>query len=139
MAVSLPQGAQLREVVLEALGDDFAQVSGQWLEGARIAQFLQKAVRLWAFAASSDEDVADMMEGLPCGEDERIVAIAPGRQPGWPKSDAAFVRAMLEEAPPHAIVGLMMAITAPSCTKGCCGATKGQGCALYCCNSAQQN
>lgn len=114
------------EVAIEALGDDFAQVSGVWLEGTRVAAHLEKAGRIWAFAAPDGDAAAALLAELPCGDDERVIGIAPGAQMGWMRAERAKVFALLGEPPEEsAVVGLAMAIPAPDCAAcrgdGICG------------------
>ncbi|MDR0897855.1 MAG: hypothetical protein LBN04_08365 [Oscillospiraceae bacterium] len=44
-----------REVTIDALGDDFALLSGEWFEGTRLAALLGDARRVWAFVATAGQ------------------------------------------------------------------------------------
>lgn len=111
----------VRPVVIEALGDDFALVSGQWLQGARMAAHLKQAHSLWVFAVARDEDIPPLAQSLAVGDGDWIVGITPGKAPGWPKGDRDVLRQLAEaDFPADATVGLLLAIDAPDC--GHCGA-----------------
>lgn len=117
---------KVREVAIEALGDDFAQVSDVWLEGTRVAAHLAKSGRVWAFAAADADTAAALLAELPCEADERVIGIAPGAQIGWMRAERAKVFALLGEPPEeNAVVGLAMTIPAPDCAAcqgdGICG------------------
>lgn len=123
----------MREVFIEALGDDFALVSGQWFEGARVAASLSKAQRLWAFACETEAEVPPLLEALgsDCGP---VIGIAPGRQPGWEASEAAGLLQLLE-AKAGGIVGFALAVKPMKCpcphNQGGCGECTG-GCGTKC-------
>lgn len=149
MAVNPAESWRVREVAIEALGDNFAQVSGQWLEGARVAQHLQKADRAWVFAAPSEESVGEIIASLPSAPGKHIIGIAPGRQPGWDEKDRACLVSLLEGgAAQSAQVGLLLSVDLPvcrcphraehggECPPECteCSGTNTNGCALYSCN-----
>ena len=102
--------AWAREVSIEALGDDFVYLSGEWFEGWEVAAALSRAERVWVFAASAGggpppqgpedgpaaewivslggEAMAVALQGIraaiPRGEGESVAAIAPGLFMGWP-------------------------------------------------------
>ncbi len=99
----------MREVAIEALGDDFAMLSGEWFEGERIASVLSGAKRAWAIVATAGEkpdcDPNDALRGwwlqalgehavhhaisaciakMPCPDGEHLSTISPGSLPDWP-------------------------------------------------------
>lgn len=116
MAVNPAEATQVREVVIEALGDDFAQVSGQWLEGERVAQHLQNADRVWVFAAPSEEAVGEIIASLPGAPGKHIIGIVPGRQPGWDEKDRTSLLNLLDGMITQpAQVGLLLSVDLPVC------------------------
>lgn len=125
--------AVVREVFIEALGDDFALVSGQWFEGTRVAASLSKAERLWAFACETEDDVPPLLETLG-SECAPVIGIAPGKQPGWEASEAEAL-AQLLEAEAGGVVGFALAVKPAKCpcphNKGGCGECTG-GCGTKC-------
>lgn len=137
--------ALIREVSIDALGDDFAYVSGQWLSGARVAQHLRMAYRVWAFAAADEGETKALMDSVATAA-RRVIGIVPGARPEWDASERAAVAALLDmPVPEEAIAGLLLEIDAPDCRAcarrnrkrgicGGCGATNEAGEALYACN-----
>lgn len=127
MAVTeLPPEGIAREAAIEALGDDFAQVSGQWLSGARVAAHLAKAKRVWAFAAPDMEAAERLLDALPIGPGLRAIGLLPGK-PGWGAEDNPALCALIGGPVPEGWpVGLLLAIDVPDCANcpGCgdCGA-----------------
>ena len=98
-----------QEVTIDALGDDFAMLSGEWFEGPRVATVLRDARQCWAFVATAGEkpahDPSDVLTAwwlqalgenavhqaivafvasMPCGEGEHLSTISPGSLPDWP-------------------------------------------------------
>lgn len=133
MAVSEAGGRWwLRSLDVEALGDDFAQLSGQWMEGARLASHLRGARAVWAYAALREDDIAHAAEAARISAGERLIGLVPGAQPGWDAEGAQALRALLPDAPEGAAVGLLLAVKAPDCANcpGKCG-TNGGCSALY--------
>ncbi len=99
----------MREVTVEAIGDDFALVSGEWFAGERVASLLKDATRIWALVGTAGEkpafDASDVLESwwvqtlgedavheamakftasMPCPEGEHLSTISPGSLPDWP-------------------------------------------------------
>lgn len=153
MAVVRPEGSAIRQLSVEALGDDFALLSGEWFDSPRVAQFAKDADRIWAFSALTEEDAGRCMDWLPQVPGRRIVGIAPGVQPGWGKEGRETVLRLLDvPAAEHAIVGLLFSVEDKACpcphktekNSGCAGGCGGcQGTktacgALYTCNKKQQ-
>lgn len=98
-----------RELTVDALGDDFAMLSGEWFDGPRLGRLLSESTQAWAYVATAGDSPAgpeddllttwwlqklgedavhaatDRLPGeLPCGEAEHISAISPGSLPDWP-------------------------------------------------------
>lgn len=114
MAVMKPV---IRELTLEALGDDFVQLSGEWIENARVVDHAKQAGRIWAFVAESPEAVSALMDGLTTGQGERIVGLSPGMHPDWQAEDRAVclrLAGVVELS--EGLTGLLMAVEAPICT-----------------------
>lgn len=101
--------AIIREVQIDALGDDFAMLSGVWFEGARIAEVLADAKRVWAYLATAGEKpdlhpddpmvgwwlqtlgemavheaTRGMMDAISVPEGLALSSIAPGSLGDWP-------------------------------------------------------
>ncbi len=101
-----------RAVTIDALGDDFAMLSGEWFEGARVAGLLQNATKAWMYVATAGKppatDEAEPLEGwwtqmfgesavheavskflaeMPVGEGEHLSTLSPGSLPDWPISE----------------------------------------------------
>lgn len=136
----------VRELHIEALGDDFAFLSGEWFEGSRVAQHVEKASRVWAFCVDSLDAVAALMETLSPGTSERIIGISPGVQPGWDTQGRAGIFRLLSLAPDEkSAVGLLLAVPQGTCACphkaenrnacGGCGGTNGCPQALNGCNT----
>lgn len=107
---------EVRPVRVEALGDDFALVEGQWLRGTRIAQHLANADAVWAFYVDDVEAVAALIDNLAAREGKRVIGLAPGRNPEWAAGQGECIRAMFTPPPPQsACVGLLMALPSPVC------------------------
>lgn len=121
----------LRPVRLEALGDDFAQVEGEWLQGVRIAQHLARAIDVWAFSASDVEDVEHLLDAMRGQTGLHAIALSPGMHPDWPIDDEAAVRRLLPAGQAHAaVVGLLMTLPPPDCAcphRGNCAQCGGCG------------
>ncbi|MCL1965000.1 MAG: hypothetical protein FWF69_08070 [Firmicutes bacterium] len=102
--------AWVRTLSLEALGDDFAMLSGAWFEGAPLAAVLSLARRVWAYvvtaaaepinskdarearwlASLGEEAVRGALEricaDLSTDAEEAVFAISPGASEAWPAS-----------------------------------------------------
>lgn len=117
---------RLLEVRVEALGDDFALVSGQWLEGWRVAAALAKAQRVWAFAADDEAEVAGYIEALTGQAGGLVVGIAPGRQPGWEAAGRDAVLRLLGAGEAD-LTGLLLLTAMPACGLQCSGLAPCQG------------
>lgn len=118
MAVGKTAREGLREVRVEALGDDFALVSGQWLTGRRIAGALALAERVWAFSAADMDALAADIGMLSQETGGLIVGIEPGKQPGWTAEDREAV-AGLAGGPSEGIVGFLLQTEMPACGLQC--------------------
>lgn len=104
MAV-IPDGVWLRALVVEAVGDDFAQLSGVWFDGARVAAHVAGADRVWAFAALNLDDATEAYAALQEGAGKRIIGLL-----------VPEARALLEDGVPEdATVGLLLSVDAPDC------------------------
>ncbi len=127
----------VREVTIDAVGDGFAQLSGEWLEDARLAARLTEAQRAWVFLASAGaalpegpwvEDLAalaaydalaDRVTAMGRAERAKVDAIATAET-------AALLRLLgLDGIPgPEAALGVLY--TAPV-SPGSCGGCGGCG------------
>lgn len=106
---------RIREVFVEAVGDDFAQLSGQWLSGERVAQHVAAASRIWAYAAPDQEAVNALAKDLPVPAGERLIGLSPGANPGWEQADRDAVATLAGGAEEADLVGIFLAVQAPPC------------------------
>lgn len=150
-----PEGTHLKELTIEAVGESFAMLSGCWLQSARVAQYVQNARMVWAFAVRSQADAVALAEQLGEHTGLCVAGLAPGMHPDWPAEDRCAILGILsmtEEATPAYVAGLLIGIEEQACgCSGCpsrqSGCTRCKGCdgtkdtseALYCCNKAQHN
>ena len=151
MVVRTLAGGLVREVAIEAVGDDFAQVSGQWLSGARVAKALTYAHHAWAFAAHDALSAETLLDALAHEANAWVVGIAPGLGSGWDAQGADVLFRLLDGAWTGAVVGLALAMEPPPCAayeedgacSHCLGVCGGRGAriegdvALYPCNRMQ--
>lgn len=107
------------DVALEAVGEDFALLGGEWLDGARVAGWLSKASRIWAFAVAVGEapqgadakeawwmkalgeravlhGVDELSARLPRGAGEHMNVLVPGYLSDFPEGYTAAVARMLK-------------------------------------------
>lgn len=138
-------------MAIEAVGDDFAQVGGQWLEGAAIAGLLSQAKTVWAFFSLDSKGADAVLSAIDAQDGTWLAAVVPGRQDGWDVAGRESVAKMLG-MPVTAVglYGLVVAVDTPTCNcpkradrnKNCgqcshgCG-TKCSAEALYTCNGKQ--
>ncbi|MDR0928847.1 MAG: hypothetical protein LBM74_03930 [Oscillospiraceae bacterium] len=117
--------AYARELTIDALGDDFALLSGEWFEGARVAALLEDATHVWAFVATAgqppriDQDdplatwwlqklgedaVHDAMArfsaemNAQAEDDTHVNTLSPGSLPDWPITQQRPLFRLLGEA-----------------------------------------
>lgn len=148
--LTLPEGAMLVPVQIEAVGDDFAQVSGAWLQGERIARFLQHADSAWVYAVPGGEEALAIAGALTRELGTPVLGLMPGKRPGWAAGDRATLLPLLPEpVADDMLVGLMVAMEKigdmggqPACggcgggcggCSGCHGTNANDG-ALYTCD-----
>lgn len=142
-AEALSPRAWVREVAIEAIGDDFVQLCGEWFDGPWLATCLKDARRAWVFLTDAGAGLplsaplrplaeeaayfaAERLAGAaPCASGERAYAVAPGGTPGWPKTDRPKLLRLLEGASPSspesALAGLLFTAARPAHACGGCG------------------
>lgn len=114
---------------VEAIGDTFAQLGGEWFDSARVALHASGAHRIWAFAAEDEAAAQALADMLPRGAGERVIGLIPGSHPGWgDEGRAACLRLAGCAADYAGVAGLLMAVDAPDCAR-CPGHAAGcEGC-----------
>lgn len=116
--------AWVRAVDIEAVGDDFLMLSGEWFEGQDVSRLLSGATRAWVYVAAAGEGPATAETGtlprwwlkklgeeavravesrlrsdLPHGEGERVSAVSPGSLPDFPITERKALFRLFDAAP----------------------------------------
>ncbi|GHU83751.1 hypothetical protein FACS1894196_4120 [Clostridia bacterium] len=129
-----------REVRVDAVGDDFVMLSGEWFEGVRTARRLADASRVYVYSAvrgeaspQGDDGFSAALDDLAAQLSTRALSarltrddgegagvIAPG-EGGWLRAEQdALVRLLGDTGfPPHSdAVGLLFFAPVPDCAGG---------------------
>lgn len=126
MAVELPM---LKALSIDATGQDFAMMSGEWLENERVAAFVSRAERAWVFAVRDPSEISTLMEQVADDPGARLVCLLPGAHPEWDASGHEILLRLLGGLPIEDVtVGLLLLMNA-----GCGGCDKSE---TNCCAGA---
>ena len=109
-------GTWIQPLSIDAVGDDFVMLSGEWFEDASLAALVSQAEGVWAYATTSEapgDAKKQMAAEMPCGENLQVYALA---------------MAINVPIPCPVETGLLITLPRLDCAGGHCGKCCGGNC-----------